>query len=271
MSPKRQHSRSETGTQVPMSQGYPTQSMYSQSPQVQQGGQSQSQYSTSAAHPNLAAVHNWSMQDAHQQNFAPTRTPPVPLPGFPQTQISQNPMQSNEQLGQMQTNQAYNHMWQYYYYQQQQQQQQQQPLPQQQLLQQQYQQHPQLLQVQQQYLQQQQLPYQQPQLLQQQQFIQQQQYLQQQQQQLQPQGSYQQQFPPPNPHPYRQQQQEQEKRQQEGQITASQVQTQSELSKEESMMEPRRQTTLQVQDPLPCRNDASETVLSTISPNSQQG
>ncbi|KAB2081825.1 hypothetical protein ES319_A05G157600v1 [Gossypium barbadense] len=270
MSPKRQHSRSETGTQVPMSQGYPTQSMYSQSPQVQQGGQSQSQYSTSAAHPNLAAVHNWSMQDAHQQNFAPTRTPPVPLPGFPQTQISQNPMQSNEQLGQMQTNQAYNHMWQYYYYQQQQQQQQQQPLPQQQLLQQQYQQHPQLLQVQQQYLQQQQLPYQQPRLLQQQQFIQQQQYLQQQQQQLQPQGSYQQQFPPPNLHPYLQQQQEQEKRQQEGQITASQVQTQSELSKEESMMEPRRQTTLQVQDPLSCRNDASETVLST-SPNSQQG
>ncbi|PPS00558.1 hypothetical protein GOBAR_AA20117 [Gossypium barbadense] len=187
MSPKRQHSRSETGTQVPMSQGYPTQSMYSQSPQVQQGGQSQSQYSTSAAHPNLAAVHNWSMQDAHQQNFAPTRTPPVPLPGFPQTQISQNPMQSNEQLGQMQT------------------------------------------------------------------------------------SSYQQQFPPPNLHPYLQQQQEQEKRQQEGQITASQVQTQSELSKEESMMEPRRQTTLQVQDPLPCRNDASETVLSTISPNSQQG
>ncbi|KAK5831266.1 hypothetical protein PVK06_015061 [Gossypium arboreum] len=275
MSPKRQHSQSETGTQVPMSQGYPTQSMYSQSPQVQQGGQSQSQYSTSAAHPNLAAVHNWSMQDVHQQNFAPTRTPPVPLPGFPQTQISQNPMQSNEQLGQMQTNQAYNHMWQYYYCQQQQQQfllqQQQQPLPQQQLLQQQYQQHPQLLQVQQQYLQQQQLPYQQPQLLQQQQFIQQQQYLQQQQQQLQPQGSYQQQFPPPNLHPYLQQQQEQEKRQQEGQITASQVQTQSELSKEESMMEPRRQTTLQVQDPLPCRNDASETVLSTISPNSQQG
>ncbi|XP_052884175.1 pre-mRNA-processing factor 39-2 isoform X3 [Gossypium arboreum] len=275
MSPKRQHSQSETGTQVPMSQGYPTQSMYSQSPQVQQGGQSQSQYSTSAAHPNLAAVHNWSMQDVHQQNFAPTRTPPVPLPGFPQTQISQNPMQSNEQLGQMQTNQAYNHMWQYYYCQQQQQQfllqQQQQPLPQQQLLQQQYQQQPQLLQVQQQYLQQQQLPYQQPQLLQQQQFIQQQQYLQQQQQQLQPQGSYQQQFPPPNLHPYLQQQQEQEKRQQEGQITASQVQTQSELSKEESMMEPRRQTTLQVQDPLPCRNDASETVLSTISPNSQQG
>ncbi|TYI81580.1 hypothetical protein E1A91_D05G163200v1 [Gossypium mustelinum] len=275
MSPKRQHSRSETGTQVPMSQGYPSQSMYLQSPQVQQGGQSQSQYSTSAAHPNLAAVHNWSMQDVHQQNFAPSQTPPAPLPGYPQTQISQNPMQSNEQLGQMQTNQAYNHMWQYYYYQQQQQQfllqQQQQPLPQQQLLQQQYQQHPQLLQVQQQYLQQQQLPYQQPQLLQQQQFIQQQQYLQQQQQQLQPQGSYQQQFPPPNPHPYRQQQQEQEKRQQEGQITASQVQTQSELSKEESMMEPRRQTTLQVQDPLPCSNDASETVLSTISPNSQQG
>ncbi|KAG8494558.1 hypothetical protein CXB51_012217 [Gossypium anomalum] len=292
MSPKRQHLRSETGTQVPMSQGYPSQSMYSQSPQVQQGGQSQSQYSTSAAHPNLAAVHNWSMQDVHQQNFAPTQTPPVPLPGYPQTQISQNPMQSNEQLGQMQTNQAYNHTWQYYYYQQQQQQfllqQQQQPLPQQQLLQQQYQQHPQLLQVEQQYLQQQQLPYQQPQLLQQQQFIQQQQYLQQQQQQLQPQGSYQQQFPPPNPHPYLQQQQEQEKRQQEGQITASQVQTQSELSKEESMMEPRRQTTLQVsessilfqrefyvvnkvQDPLPCRNDASETVLSTISSNSQQG
>lgn len=228
LSPKRQHSRSETGRQVPMSQGYPSQSMYSQSPQVQQGGQSQSQYSTSAAHPNLAAVHNWSMQDVHQQNFAPTPTPPVPLPGYPQPQISQNPMQSNEQLGQMQNNQAYNQMWQYYYYQQQQQQ-----FLLQQQQQQQYQQHPQLLQVQQQYLQQQQLPYQQPQLPQQQQFIQQQQYLQQQlqQQQLQPQGSYQQQFPPPNPHLYLQQQQEQEKRQQ-GQITASQVQTQSDLSKE---------------------------------------
>ncbi|KAK9022796.1 hypothetical protein V6N11_003038 [Hibiscus sabdariffa] len=269
MSPKRQYPRNEAGTQVPMSQGYPSQSMYSQSPQVQQGGQSQSQYPTSTAYTNLATVPTWSMQNTDQQNFTPSQTPPVPLPAYPQPQIPQHPMQSNEQLGQMQNNQAYNQMWQYYYYQQQQQQfllqqQQQQQHPQQQLFQQQYQQHQQLLQVQQQPL-----PYQQPQLQQQQQFIQHQpqQYLQQ--QQLQPLGSYQQQFPSPNHPLYLQQQQEQEKRQ-EGQITASQVQMQSDLSKEESIVEPGRQTTMQGQDTLPSWNDASETVLSAISPNSQQ-
>ncbi|XP_039049499.1 alpha-protein kinase 1-like isoform X1 [Hibiscus syriacus] len=278
MSPKRQYPRNETGTQVPMTRGYPSQSMHSQIPQVQQGDQSQSQYPTSTAYPNLATVPTWSMQNMNQQNFAPSQIPLVPQPAYPQPQIPQHPMQSNEQLVQMQNNQAYNQMWQYYYYQQQQQQfllqqqqQQQQPQqPQQQLLQQQYQQHQQLLQVQQQFLQQQSLPYQQPQLQQQQQFIQHQpqQYLQQQ-QQLRPLGSYQQQFPPPNHHLYLQQQQEQEKRQ-EGQITTSQVQMQSDLSKEESMMEPGRQTTLQGQDTLPSRNDASETVLSAISPNAQR-
>ncbi|XVF25527.1 hypothetical protein REPUB_Repub13aG0220300 [Reevesia pubescens] len=263
MSPRRQFPRSETGTQVSMSQGYPSQSMSLQSPQVQQGGQTQSQYSTSATHPNLTTAHAWSMQNVQQQNFAPNQTQLLPLPAYPQPQISQHPMQSNEQLGQMHNNQAYNQMWQYYFYQQQQQ-----PQPQQQLLQQQYQQHQQLLQVQQQYLQQQQslqqqLPYQQPQLLQlqQQQFIQQQQYLQQQ-------GSYQQQFLPQNHNLYLQQQ-EQEQRQHE-QITASPVQTWKEFSEEESMMESRRLTTLQGQDTLSHKDDASETVLSAVSPNSQQ-
>ncbi|XWS19788.1 hypothetical protein CRYUN_Cryun31cG0046400 [Craigia yunnanensis] len=286
VSPQRQYSRSETGTQVPMTQGYPSESTSLHSPQVQQGSQTHSQHSTSAGHPNLTTAHAWSMQNVQQQNFAPSQTQLFPLPAYPQPQISQHPMQSNEQLGQMQNNQAYNQMWQYYFYQQQQQQQpqHQQPQAQQQLLQQQYQQHQQLLQVQQQYFQQQQLlqqqlPYQQPQLLQlqqQQQFIQhqEQQYMQQQQQQLQQQGSYQQQFPPQNHHLYlqhqQQQQQEQEQIQQEEQITASQVQTWNDLSKEESMMGSRLQKTLQGQNACSHRDDASETVLSAASPNSQQ-
>lgn len=234
VSPQRQYSRSETVIQVPITQGYPSQSMSSQSPQVQQGGQTQSQYSISAAHPNLTTAHAWSMPNAQQQNFPPSQTQLFPQPAYPQPQITQYPVQSNEQLGQMQNNQAYNQMWQYYLYQQQQQQQfllqqpqHQQPQVQQQLTQQQYQQHRQMLQVQQQYLQQQQLPYQQPQLQQQQQFIQhqEQQYLQLQHQQQQ-QGSYQQQLPPQHHHLYLQHQpqqhQEQEQRQQE-QIIASQV------------------------------------------------
>ncbi|XVF87220.1 hypothetical protein PTKIN_Ptkin18bG0101400 [Pterospermum kingtungense] len=257
MSPQRQYSRSENVIQVPITQGCPSQSTSSQSPQVQQGGQTQSRYSMSAAHPNLTTAHAWPMQNVQQQNFAPSQTQPYPPPAYPQPQISQYPMQSNEQLGQMQNNYAYNQMWQYYFYQQQQQQQpqhQQQPQVQQHLLQEQYQQHQQLLQVQQQYLQQQQLPYQQPQLQQQQQFIQhqEQQYLQlqqHQQQQLQQQGSYQQQFLPQHPHLYmqhQQQQKEQEQRRQE-QITASQG-----------------------QDTMSHRDDASETVLSATSPNSLQ-
>ncbi|XP_022715646.1 uncharacterized protein LOC111274904 isoform X4 [Durio zibethinus] len=285
LSPQRQYSQNETGTQVPMDQGYPSQSMSSQSPQVQQGGQTQSKYSTSAAHPNLTTAHAWSMQNVQQQNFAPNQTQLFPQPAYPQPQISQHPMQSNEQLGQMQNNQAYNQMWQYYFYQQQQQQQfllqqqQQQPLHQQPQNQQQVlQQHQQLLQVQQQYLQQQQLlqqqlPYQQPQQLQlqqQQQFIQHQQFLQQQQQQqLQPQGSYQQQFPPQN-HYFYLQQQEQEQRQQDGQISASQARMWNDLSKEESMMESRRPTTSQGQDTLSHRDEAFDIVLSAVSSNSQQ-
>ncbi|EOY27807.1 hypothetical protein QUC31_012696 [Theobroma cacao] len=300
VSPQRLCPRSDTGTQVPMSQGYPSQPMSWQSPQVQQGGQTQSQYSTSAAHPNLITAHGWSMHNMQLQNFVPSQSQVLPQPAHPPPQISQHPMQSNEQLGQMQNNQAYNQMWQYYFYQQQQQhpfllqqphnqqpqpQQQQfllqqphnqQPQPQQQLLQQQYQQHQQMLQVQQQ-----QLPYQHPQLLQleqQHQFVQhqQQQYLQQQQQlmqeqQLQQQGSYLQQLPPQNHHLFlQQQQQEQEQRQQEEQIATSQVQTLNDSSKEESMMETRVQTRLQGQGTLSHGTDASKTVSSAASPNSKQ-
>ncbi|XVE51547.1 hypothetical protein DITRI_Ditri02bG0050700 [Diplodiscus trichospermus] len=289
VSPQRQYSLGETGTLVPMTQGYPSESMSSQSPQVQQGGQTESQYSSmSAAHPNLTTAHTWSMQNVQQQNFAPSQTQLFSLPTYPQPQISQHPMQSNEQLGQMENTQAYDQMWQYYFYQQQQQQhpqyqqpqaqqqqpQIQQPQAQQPLLQHQYQQQQQLL-LQQQYLQQQQLlqqqlPYQQTQLLQlqqQHQFIQHQEQQYQQQQQLQQQGSYQQQFPPQNHHLYSEQQQQQE---QEHQITASQVQqTRSDLSKEE-LMGSRLQKTLQGQDTSSCREDTSETVLSASSLNSQQ-
>lgn len=287
LSPQRQYSRSETGTRVPMTQGYSSQSMSLQSPQVQQGGHTQSQYSTSAAHPNLTTAHAWSTQNVQQQNFAASQTQVFPPHAYSQPQISQYPMQGNVQLGQMQNNQAYNQMWQYYYQQQQfllQQQQQQlqhqQPQAQQQLLQQQYQQHQQLLQVQQQYLQQQQLPYQQPQLLQlqqqQRQFIQSQeeQYLQQQKQQLQQQGTHQQQFPPQSHHLYLQQQyqqqQKQEQRQHEEQITASKVQTWNDVSKEESMMGSRIQKNLQGQDAFSHRDGASETAIPAASPNSQQ-
>ncbi|OMO82855.1 RNA-processing protein, HAT helix [Corchorus olitorius] len=105
-SPQRQYPQNETGTQVPMNQGYPSQSMSSQSPQVQQGGLTQNQYSASAAHPNSMAANAWSMQNMQQQSFDPSQSQFLPLPAYPQPQISPQPMQSNQQLGEMQNNQA---------------------------------------------------------------------------------------------------------------------------------------------------------------------
>lgn len=187
----RQYPRADIGSHLPTSQGYPSQPLSSPNPQIQQGGHIQSQYPASTAHPNLTAPQAWPMQSVQQQNLSPASQSqsPVQPAAYSLAQMSQHPMQNNEQDGNMQNNQAYNQMWQYYYYQQQQllwQQQQQQP-QQQQLLQQQYQQ--QLLQLQylqQQQLQQQQLPYQQQQLQQHQQQQQEQQLQPQQQQQQQP-------------------------------------------------------------------------------------
>ncbi|XP_050231299.1 pre-mRNA-processing factor 39-2 isoform X2 [Mercurialis annua] len=180
-SPQRTYQRAEEGSQRFMNQDYNSQHRSSQDPQVYQGGQVQNQYSASVA--NLTAPQAWPAQNLAQ--------PPVQPTLYPQPQLSQIPMQSTELQGNLQTNEAYNQMWQNYYYQQQQllwQQQQtlhhQQP-QQQQLYQQQYEQ--QLLQLQ--YFQQQQGQQLQPQ--QQQQLV-----LQQQQvpyQQMQQQQSYQQQ------------------------------------------------------------------------------
>ncbi|XP_048230542.1 pre-mRNA-processing factor 39-2 isoform X3 [Ricinus communis] len=205
-SPQRTYQRTENGSQMPMNQDYQSQCQSSQNPQVKQGGQVQSQYPASTVHTNLTVSQGWSMHNLQQQNLPPAcqSQPAVQPVLYPQPQMSQNPIQNNEQQGVLQNNQSHNQMWQHYYYQQQQQQilwqqqqllQHQQPQQQQQLLQQQYQH--QLLQMQ--YLQQQQgpqlqqqqLPYQQQQLQQLQQ--QQEGQLQQQPQQLLQQQSYQQQ------------------------------------------------------------------------------
>lgn len=127
--------RNETGDQMPMNSGYPSQPLPSQNPQAQQGGQAQSQFL-----PSLTAQ-TWPMQNMQQQNFVSASQSEVPAQPvfYPQAQMSQYPTQSSEQHGLLQSNLAYNQMWQYYYYQQQQQQQfflqQQQPQLQQQHLQ----------------------------------------------------------------------------------------------------------------------------------------
>lgn len=150
--------QNETGDQMPMNSGYPSQPLPSQNPQAQQGSQAQSQF----LHSLTAQA--WPMQNMQQHNFASASQSEVPAQPvfYPQAQMSQYPTQSSEQHGLLQSNLAYNQMWQYYYYQQQQQhqfflQQQQlqlqqqnlQPLQQQQLMQQQQYQQQQLLQQQQ--------------------------------------------------------------------------------------------------------------------------
>uniref|UniRef100_A0A2P2L1A7 Pre-mRNA-processing factor 39 n=1 Tax=Rhizophora mucronata TaxID=61149 RepID=A0A2P2L1A7_RHIMU len=157
-----QHPQSEIDSQMPMSQGYPSQTFSSGNLQLQQGSQRKIQ--SPASNPQARSMQN--MQQQHLSLLCQSPSPVQPA-AYPQTQMSTNLMQSNEQHGNAQNNQAYNQMWQYCYYQQQQQQ----LLWQQQQLQQQ--------------LSQQQLP-QQQQLLQQQyqQVLLQLQYLQQQQQQL---------------------------------------------------------------------------------------
>lgn len=143
--------RNESGDQMPMNSRYPSQPLPSQNPQAQRGSQAQSQF----LHSLTAQA--WPMQNMQQQTFASASQSEVPAQPvfYPQAQMSQYPSQSSEQQGLLQSNLAYNQMWQYYYYQQQQQQQL--------FLQQQH------LQLQQQHLQ----------PLQQQQFVQQQQYQQQ--------------------------------------------------------------------------------------------
>lgn len=143
--------RNESGDQMPMNSRYPSQPLPSQNPQAQQGSQAQTQF----LHSLTAQA--WPMQNMQQQTFASASQSEVPAQPvfYPQAQMSQYPSQSSEQQGLLQSNLAYNQMWQCYYYQQQQQQQL--------FLQQQH------LQLQQQHLQ----------PLQQQQFVQQQQYQQQ--------------------------------------------------------------------------------------------
>lgn len=143
--------RNESSDQMPMNSRYPSQPLPSQNPQAQQGSQAQNQF----LHSLTAQA--WPMQNMQQQTFASASQSEVPAQPvfYPQAQMSQYPSQSSEQQGLLQSNLAYNQMWQYYYYQQQQQQQL--------FLQQQH------LQLQQQHLQ----------PLQQQQFVQQQQYQQQ--------------------------------------------------------------------------------------------
>lgn len=205
---EQQYPRDQIGTQMLVSQGNPGQPFSWQNQQNQQGSQAQHPIQT-AGQGNLTATHAWPMQIVQQQNFASTSSCQVPAQPvtYPQAQVSQYPMQSNEQYGHMQNSQAYNQMWHYYYYQQQQHfiqqqqlqlqqqpQQQQHPQESEQLQQQQPQQHPQqqhLQPSQQQQSHQQQLLHQQ---YQQQQLELQQHYLQQHQQQFQHQQNHQQQL-----------------------------------------------------------------------------
>ncbi|XP_043808438.1 uncharacterized protein LOC110604770 isoform X4 [Manihot esculenta] len=195
-SPQRMHPRAEKD----MIRDHPSQPQFSQNLQVQQGGQLQSQNPASAVQTNQTTLQAWQMNNLQQQNLSHTfQFQPLVHPTTnPQLQMSQHPIQSNEQQGNVQNNQAYDQMWQYYYYQQQQQQQllwqQQQMLQQQQPQQQQMLQHQQP--QQQQMLQHQQS--QQQQLLQQQyqQQLLQMQYFQQQQLQMQQQQPHQMQQQP---------------------------------------------------------------------------
>ncbi|KAH9797609.1 tetratricopeptide repeat (TPR)-like superfamily protein [Citrus sinensis] len=193
--------RNESGDQMPMNSRFPSQPLPSQNPQAQQGSQAQSQF----LHSLTAQA--WPMQNMQQQTFASASQSEVPAQPvfYPQAQMSQYPSQSSEQQGLLQSNLAYNQMWQYYYYQQQQQQQL--------FLQQQH------LQLQQQHLQ----PHQQQQFVQQQQYQQQHSlYLQQQPQHQQlEQYQMQQQVQQQDQHPPQQWQLEQ--RQSEQQIGMSQI------------------------------------------------
>ncbi|KAH9749291.1 tetratricopeptide repeat (TPR)-like superfamily protein [Citrus sinensis] len=208
--------RNESGDQMPMNSRYPSQPLPSQNPQAQQGSQAQSQF----LHSLTAQA--WPMQNMQQQTFASASQSEVPAQPvfYPQAQMSQYPSQSSEQQGLLQSNLAYNQMWQYYYYQQQQQQQL--------FLQQQH------LQLQQQHLQ----------PLQQQQFVQQQQYQQQHSLYLQQQPQHQQleqyqmqqQVQQQDQHPPQQWQLEQ--RQSEQQIGMSQIEKWNNSSKQDQGVAP---------------------------------
>lgn len=199
---EQQYPRDQIGTQMLVSQGNPGQPFSWQNQQNQQGSQAQHPIQT-AGQGNLTATHAWPMQIVQQQNFASTSSCQVPAQPVTQAQVSQYPMQINEQYGHMQNSQAYNQMWHYYYYQQQQHFIQQQQLQLQQQPQQQ--QHPQESeQLQQQQLQPSQQPLSQQQQSHQQQLLHQQyqqqhlelqqHYLQQHQQQFQHQQNHQQQL-----------------------------------------------------------------------------
>ncbi|XP_043700368.1 uncharacterized protein LOC122651102, partial [Telopea speciosissima] len=232
VSPQQQIQPIEMQSQIVMNQVYPCQPLSEPNSQVQHNGQAQNQYQPSATqvYAGAAGTHIWHAQNVQQQSFAsvPQTQQVAQLVTHAQANVYPYPVQSTEQHGHMQNNQAYAHqMWQYYY--------------QQQLYQQQYQQHLQYQQQQpQQSLQQQPQHSLQPQpqhhWLQQQQpqpFLQQlhyqqqpQPFLQQQHYQQQPQPSPQQQQPPPQSQPQpqpEQQQQQQQQQQQHAQITPSQL------------------------------------------------
>ncbi|GAV79580.1 hypothetical protein CFOL_v3_23045 [Cephalotus follicularis] len=111
-----------TDAQIPISQGYSTHSLSPQNPKAQPGSQAQNNNSSSATHADLISPQAWSMQNIQQQYFGSgcqSQSPALQF-AYPQAQMPPFPMQSNDQYGHMQYNQAYSQMWQYYYYQQQQ-------------------------------------------------------------------------------------------------------------------------------------------------------
>ncbi|CAN7026976.1 hypothetical protein IGI04_025134 [Brassica rapa subsp. trilocularis] len=134
----------------PRSQERPPQMSYSRqqmavaprdNPSVSQSLQNQSQYSASQLHPmaqpsyaypqaqipgqhmsvassdNPAAAVQSSFSQIPQNQYQASAAQVQPSFAYPQSQVPQHPVQSNDQLeGQMQSNEAYNQMWQQYYY-----------------------------------------------------------------------------------------------------------------------------------------------------------
>ncbi|KAJ0240657.1 Tetratricopeptide repeat [Hirschfeldia incana] len=107
-----------------VSQSLQRQSQYSAYPMVQQQpsnaypplAQIPGQHTSVASSDNPAAVQS-SFSQIPQDQYQGSAAQVQPCFAYPQTQIPQHPVQSNDQSeGQVQSNEAYNQMWQQYYY-----------------------------------------------------------------------------------------------------------------------------------------------------------
>ncbi|CAN6875434.1 unnamed protein product [Brassica oleracea] len=105
----------------PVSQSLQTQCQYSAYPMVQPSNaypqaQIPGQHMGVASSDNPAAVQS-SFSQIPQNQYQASAAQVQPSFAYPQSQVPQHPVQSNDQLeGQVQSNEAYNQMWQQYYY-----------------------------------------------------------------------------------------------------------------------------------------------------------